>query len=179
MFKKTIAPLFLCIFLLNMTGTYIVFKIEQTFIRKSIKHQIKAGIPEDELHEFVLSEKAYEELDWVRPHKEFRFGDEMFDIVRAETFGNTIYLHCVNDKEEALLFAQLEEITQKKMEQESRTPNSPITKVVKILKLVYIPFDSNETLPVISNNQIQTFLGIEPMYSSPSLQVPSPPPNTI
>ncbi|MDN4163991.1 hypothetical protein QWY31_00680 [Cytophagales bacterium LB-30] len=169
----------LALFIGNMIGPFVVFKIEQTFIRKSIKLQIKAGIPEDDLHEFTLSATAYKALDWVRPDKEFRLDDEMFDIVRAETLGNTIHLYCVNDTEEALLFAQLDEITQKKMEQESNAPNSPVAKVVKLLKLVYVSFDNKEVLTGLSENPKQRFSGVKPLYSSPFLRVPSPPPNTV
>lgn len=164
---------------MNMTGSFVVFKIEQASIRKAIKRQIKSGIPIQDLHEFVFSDDAYQKLDWVRPDKEFRIGKEMFDVVRTEKSGNANRLFCVNDKEEAILFAQLEEITQKKLEQESHSPNSPITKVVKILKLVYITFDCKRLLNIIFNKQIQTFSGVDPIYVAPYLKVASPPPNTV
>jgi hypothetical protein len=162
-----------------MTGVFIVFKIEQAYVRKSIKHQIKAGIPEGELHVFKLSNSEYEQLDWVRPDIEFRKDKEMFDIVRSEKLGDSIQLYCVNDKEETVLFAQLDEMIQKKMGQESNSPNSPISKVVKILKLVYVNDTCIHIMNVHALRLVNNFAEFNYFYSSPYLEVLTPPPDTV
>ena len=137
MVKSLLSFLLLFTIFSNFTGTYIVFKVQQAQVRRSIKRQIKSGIPEDELHYFELSQIEYDQLDWERPDIEFRHENEMFDIVRKEIVGDSIHLHCVNDKEETILFAQLDKLVLLEIEHESNQPNSPITKVVKALKLLY------------------------------------------
>lgn len=177
--KRLFSISILLVLTLNITGVFFVFKIQQYKVRKEIKHLIKAGIPENELHEFHLSNKDYEQLNWVRPDIEFQKGNEMFDIVRAETKGDSILLHCVNDKEEAVLFAQLDELIQKKMEKESKAPNSPINKVFKILKLVYVTSNFKDSLAFLVVKELHHFSDLKYLYSSPYLEVLSPPPDTV
>jgi len=162
-----------------MIGFNIVFKIRQSKIRREIKHQIKEGIPGDKLREFTLSNAEYNQLNWVKQGKEFRKSEEMFDIVRSERFGDSIQIKCVNDIEEAMLFAQLEEMIQKKMDQESSDPSSPLSKMVKTLKLVYITPDSKVNLAYLSENQSRYFSYNQHLYSSPYLELLTPPPDTI
>lgn len=174
-----VAVLVLLVFLFNMTGVYILFKVEQTHIRKSIKHQIKANIPIDQLHKFVLSHSSYKELNWIRPNIEFRMGNDMYDIVHLVLCGDSIQLQCVNDKEEAILFAKLDELLQKKMEQESNTPSSPINKVMKKMKLVYIKYANNISLINKTTNEAFKIASIMNFYCSPYLEIQCPPPDSV
>ncbi len=163
----------------NLTGIFIVFEIQKYRIRKEIKHQIKAGIPGEELHQFRMSKKEYEQLVWERPAKEFRKGKEMFDVVRSETSGDSIQLHCVNDKEEAVLFVQLDELIRKKMEEDSNAPNSPISNLAKILQSVYVIPDFKKSLACIDVKEPYHFTDLKYLYSSPYLEVLTPPPDTV
>ncbi|MDP1745134.1 MAG: hypothetical protein Q8L90_06135 [Bacteroidota bacterium] len=162
-----------------MAGIFIVFKLEQAQVRKEIKHQIKSGLPENDLHSFVYSKKEYEQLDWVRKNIEFRLNNEMFDIVRSENKDDTVLLYCVNDKEETLLFAQLDEMIRKKMEQESNSSQNSSGKFVKFFKFF------NFILPQIENKWLSeeaaqnTFSELIPHYLSPYIKVSSPPPDTV
>ena len=162
-----------------MTGYYIVFKAEQSRIRRSIKTQIKKGVPENELHYFSLSEEEYNHLHWERAGKEFRSGNTMFDIVRMEKTSDSIHLYCINDSEETVLFAKLDELIKKKMERESGKANSPVTKVIKAMKTVYIPdvfIDyaiTVESTPSSYSNTSRSF------YSSPYIEILTPPPGTV
>ncbi|RFC55650.1 hypothetical protein [Brumimicrobium aurantiacum] len=162
-----------------MTGIYIAFKIEQAHIRSAIKHEIKEGIPENELHEFNLTPTEYEQLDWIRPDIEFRKHKQMFDIVRRENKGDDIVLHCVNDKEETLLFANLEELIQNKMNKESKTPKSPLNKMIKVIKVVYVNDFTNYVFQHLSLNAENGFFETKKLYQSPNLGVPTPPPDFV
>ena len=162
-----------------MTSDLFVYKIQLYRIRREIKHQIKAGIPESELHVLNLTRDEYEHLEWERPDIEFRMGNDMFDIVRSRIIGRTIQLQCVNDEEEAVLFARLDELTRKKMEQESKAPNSPAHKVFKVLKLLYVSTGFNKTLTYFVGNHLRHFTNLKYSYSSPYLEVLTPPPDTV
>jgi hypothetical protein len=179
MIKSFLSLLLLFAILFNFTGTFIVFKVQQAQIRKSIKQQIKSGISEDELHFFRLTQAEYEQLDWERPDIEFHKDNEMFDIVRSEKVGDSIHLYCVNDKEEKVLFAQLDVMIQKKMEQDSRRPTPPISKVAKVLKLVYVTAEFSFQITSISCHEKTDFSPVNSFYRSHKLEVLTPPPNAV
>lgn len=156
-----------------MIAPFIAFKVEQAQIRKAIKHQIKAGIPESELHYFCLSQKDYQQLDWVREDIEFRVGTNMYDIVRSENENDSISLYCVNDKEEAVLFAELDDVVKKQMEGDA---NSPSGKGSKTLNLVYIVPNFHFSLVVCSFFDPANFSEINKFYAEPVIEcIPHPP----
>lgn len=162
-----------------MTGLYFEFKIEQAHIRKAIKKQIKAGIPEEELHHFHLSLEEYKKLEWIRPDIEFHLSSYLFDVVKKENYNDSIDLLCVNDREEALLFARLDDLIDQRINNESNSKESPIRKMVKILKIDYIPqsfhYEMNRTFASLSTH----FFEKEVFYFSPSIDRVNPPPSIV
>lgn len=90
MIKRLLPILLLTIVIYNMAGVFVVFKYELAKVRKEVKHQIKNGIPEDELHFFSLTQHEYEQLDWTREGKEFRYNGEMFDIVHRKNVNGKV-----------------------------------------------------------------------------------------
>ncbi len=179
MLKKSLSILFLIVVAFNMAGIFIVFKTHQNAIRKEIKQQIKAGIPEHELHIFKLSKKEYCKLHWVREDIEFRLGARMFDIVRSENLSDSIYLYCINDTEEAILFAELDDLTLSKIQKESKGTNNQLFKVVKIVKLEYITTEFAFPINYFFENQKESHTHALEGYVSPNLQVLIPPPDTV
>lgn len=169
----------LIVIMFNVTGVFTVFKIEHIKIRQAIKRQIKAGIPEDDLHFFSLSQDAYENLEWIREGFEFRAGSHMFDIVRVEKKGNAIHLYCVNDEEEASLFALLDEMVKKKQEHDSNSPNSSANTFVKFLKLFHFVEDINHPAQPNFATAKNTFTETTICYSSPFLDREITPPDTV
>jgi hypothetical protein len=178
--KKLFSILLLVIVLFNITGFFVIFKIEQFHIRKAIKRQIKAGVSEDELHFFSFSQKEFNELDWTKKGKEFRLENTMYDVVRLEKFKDFIHLYCVNDKEESVLFANLYERIQYKMNQESNIPNSPLNNILKIFNLVYVSKEYSYQLAGYSVQSASTLNDFRVVfYTSPFIKSETPPPNSI
>ena len=177
---KKVLPIFLLLaFLFNMGGIFVVFKIEQFKIRRAIKQEIKAGLDEDELHYFTFSAVEYAQLDWERENKEFRLGREMFDIIRMKNAGDTMELYCVNDTEEALLFAGLDELAKEKSEKESGNPNHSSGKVLKMLKKFQY---TNEPVSLFEGGLTTSKYGTglrEGPYSSPYIDRETPPPDSV
>lgn len=163
----------------NMTGVFIVFKIEQFQIRREIKRQIKGGIPEEELHFFSISHKQYEALDWERKDIEFRLGDLMFDIVRYQVEGDEIHLYCVNDKEEKILFAKLDEMVKRKMDHDSKSPNSSANLFVKFFKIFHFVQDLPSTLETCLAASKSAFAEKNIIYLSPYLSKETAPPDAV
>lgn len=162
-----------------MAGIFVVFKIEQTQVRKEIKHQIKSGLRENDLHLFVYSKKEFEQFDWVRKDLEFELNNEMFDIVRSENKDDTVLLYCVNDKEETLLFAQLDEMIRKKMEQESSSSQNSSRKLVKFFKFFNCILPQFENKYQSEEADQNTFSELISHYLSPYIKVSSPPPDPV
>lgn len=154
----------------------MIFKFEQVRLRKIIKEQIEAGVPKNKLHFFSFSEEEYKQIDWTRQDKEFRLGNQMFDIVHVEKTNNSIQLYCINDVEETALFAHLDSIVRQKMAQESTTPNTPLSNAVKILKLVYLVEKNDILLPYHSPQIRHNFPKIIVFYNSPHIETLTPPP---
>jgi hypothetical protein len=119
MFKHVFVGLIIGVLLAVSVGMFPVFKMKQYVIRKEIKRRIKNSIPEEELH--VLTFHSPEsDVEWVREGKEFILGDRMYDVVHQEIKGDSTVFHCVNDKEEAILFAHLEDYVQKELQGNSK-----------------------------------------------------------
>jgi len=179
MLKKGLSILVLIVVLFNMTGFFVIFKIEQYQIRKEIKTQIKAGIPQSDLHKFSLSNHDYQRLEWIRQDIEFKSGINMFDIVRSEQFSDSIYLYCVNDIEEATLFAQLDEMVKDKKKKESDSPDSATNTLAKLFNLfqyveyvqIKIAFGNENEKPNCVRKPI--------FYSSPFMGLEIPPPDKV
>lgn len=127
--------MFLTILLFNSMGVFIVFKYEQTLVRKEIKRRIKFGIPKNERLLFSIP-KWMEETpnkDFKRIHKgEFRYKGEMYDILYAKEDTDTTHYIVIHDPKETNLFAKLDEQISKYNDWD--THHNPLSKSKKELK---------------------------------------------
>lgn len=101
--------LLLGIFLYQVAGIFVAFKIQQQGIRKEIKRQIKLGVPAGELHYLTITAANYRELAWHN-HKEFMYRGVMYDVVHKKiNHATSVTFQCVSDTQETILFANLEQ----------------------------------------------------------------------
>ncbi|HBF18736.1 MAG TPA: hypothetical protein DDW81_01490 [Cryomorphaceae bacterium] len=117
--KRIPAIAMLLLLIIHMVGGGMYFHIQRSHIRKEIKTRIKRGVPQEELQVFHFQDES--ELDLLQWHNDHEFRSEgtMYDVVKRETRPDGIYLHCINDHQETVLFAQLNELVQKRCSQES------------------------------------------------------------
>lgn len=96
-----------------------VFKIFQAQYREEIIDLIEDGISEDELTFFAFSKDDLKNgtagIQWMQ-EDEFRFDDEMYDIVKTETKGDSTYIHCIHDENESRLYVMLDKSFQQMLE---------------------------------------------------------------
>lgn len=107
--------LFLSAQIAALTGIQFgILKYRQANIRKDIKRAIKEGVPEDQLVDFVFhtKEESWINLDWTKPEKEFRFNNQMYDIIETRKSKDTIYFKCIHDVKESGLFQQIDLMTE-------------------------------------------------------------------
>lgn len=89
-------------------GRFASFEFRRLMVRKEVKQQLKAGVPENERAYFAFTQAEYDALKWIKPDKEFTLGAGFFDVIeRHMDTDGTIHLACMNDRQEAELFADL------------------------------------------------------------------------
>jgi hypothetical protein len=86
--------------------TYSWLQIRKSSVKHEIKAKIISGIDDDQL---VLLKFHKEELKSIRweHSKEFEFKNEMYDVVKTESYGDSIFYLCWWDNEETKLNKQL------------------------------------------------------------------------
>lgn len=108
---KIFIPVLLFFMVIQSFGHLLVFKVQQSQVRREIKQQIKAGVAEKDLVLLKIP-KAFEENSnsvFQRIHsKEFRYKGNMYDIIRQRDHGDTTWYYCIADVKESGLFASLE-----------------------------------------------------------------------
>lgn len=176
--KKIFSIFLLAIFLFDLVGFFPLFKYAQNKIQKEIKGQLKKTVPQGELYVINVPVEKVNDLDWKREGKEFRYNGTMYDIVKSETKNGVVQYHCINDKQETQLFANLEELVNQQMDN-GKSPFGKTTKRIlkKTSTLKYIttnPFVFALNNDINSNNFDYTFF-----YSPVFLEIFSPPPNTL
>ncbi|HSH64278.1 MAG TPA: hypothetical protein VLB84_00420 [Bacteroidia bacterium] len=171
--KKASAILLLFVFTFNLVDFLLVFKVQQYQVRKQIKQLIKQGVPDDELVQISITSENHMQLDW-KHEKEFRYKGTMYDIVKTEIIDDTTTIyHCVTDKQETALFANLDEQVRKNMDTKNNG-NNPLKNSFKLLSNIYFqPQTHAWILP-----QINAVIKCEfsHFYSSPALDITGPPP---
>jgi hypothetical protein len=105
--KKSVAILFLSLYVYNLAGYYVVFKSLQYQVRNEIKLRIKESVPHGELFLIAIKKGEEESLHWLDDH-EFRYRGSMYDIVRQYSRNDTVFYSCVNDTQEEFLFENLD-----------------------------------------------------------------------
>lgn len=181
MIKKLSILIFLAILLFNSMGVFIVFKYEQTLVRKEIKRRIKFGIPKNERLLFSIP-KWMEETpnkDFKRIHKgEFRYKGEMYDILYVKEDADTTHYIVIHDPKETNLFARLNEHIHNYNDWD--THHNPVSKSKKELKKYkkdYFPCNYDSIL--INNSNSILFNSFSIQLIENKLEISSPPPRVV
>lgn len=116
--RSLISISLLQLMLFQSAGYLLIFKVQQTQIRREIKQRIKAGVSETELVLLKIPRTLEENPNNVfrRIHaREFRYHGNMYDIVRSEQHGDVTWYYCLSDEKETRLFANLDEYVNRDM----------------------------------------------------------------
>jgi hypothetical protein len=174
--KKLITILLLALFVFDITGFFLVFNIQRSFIRNNIKHQIRQELPREHLTVIIDSGRGKSEIKW-REKDEFRYKGEMYDVVRSGTGGNGItYYYCIDDKAETQLYRKMEKLIENTV---NNRDNSAMGKtyLIKLYQSVY-SLVSNRFVILLQPSDIASFESIN-LYQSQYSDVDLPPPKFI
>ncbi len=169
--KRTFSILLLLVFAFNIGGFLSVFEIQKGMARKQMKRRLKEGVPEAQLSHITIGKQEAATLEWKKSN-EFRYKGNLYDIVKSSRDADgTIHYYCVTDKQETVLFANLDELVKQST---GTTENSPVKGLYKILLKLYSP-PSLELIPSAENNT-ETFFSYHKHSPTPSFDPASPPP---
>lgn len=165
-------------FVFNLCGYLVFFKVTQFKIRKEIKTILKKKVPEKDLHVISFSLKQVKDIDWEEKDKEFRHQGTMYDIVKRRSTNDSIFYYCINDKQETRLFAHLDKLINKQLDND-KSPNGRAAKnLFKVLSS--IKYISNKNFSFITTDISETCNFIYSIYCFPVvMEIPTPPPNYI
>ncbi len=163
--KRFISVILLFVFLYNISGYYIWFKLEQF----NIKSEIRSGSEVKKMTLFTVPLNFKSGIVWIEDNKEFIYHGEMFDVVKMKINNNVKYYYCINDKKEKQLIVDFikKDKSQKKSE-------NILQKVINN-KYQIQPF----TLIVYNHPTIINFGILLIHYKSKTKDIISPPPKTI
>lgn len=154
-----------------------ILKYRQAVIRKDIKRAIKEGVPEDELVDFRfhIEEDSFINLEWTKPKKEFRFNQQMYDVVETRQNKDTIYYKCIHDVKESGLFQQIDKMANNRTNKE--------TSVVKFLHHQFyfheaISFSLKHSASILENKDNIAFKNLfYQLFAEPP--IPPPPKDLV
>lgn len=105
--RKILHILITAIFIYNLMGYVAVFQVMEFQAKKEIKKRIKSNLQEPELTVITVTAWNQDELNWLEDDREFIYRQQLYDVVKKETKGETIFYYCINDTREKELFANL------------------------------------------------------------------------
>jgi hypothetical protein len=123
---KTLTSLILLISMIFGLSAYMgVFKFRQYKVRKEIKALLKNSVPDSLKISFTLAEISADpsQITWMHD-KEFRYKNEMYDIVSQTITDKGVVLTCIKDVKESGLFAELDAMLETQMNKDPYHHNS-------------------------------------------------------
>jgi hypothetical protein len=105
--KKAVSILFLGVFLYNIAGYYVAFKILQHENREQMTEECgtQSG---DNLALLPIADNEKSSIHW-RGDDEFEYQGRLYDISHSSHQRDTTYYYCVNDTKEESLVANVNE----------------------------------------------------------------------
>lgn len=119
------------LFAWGILGFFIQKEVEHLLVKVEMQELMQSKAPKEKVV-LTFSAEEYQELVWIKSH-EFKYKNEMYDVVSSEQEGDTIIVECFKDSKEKEFYKELEEELD---EEEHQSKNSKRL----ILKLNKTPF---------------------------------------
>ncbi|MES2139215.1 MAG: hypothetical protein V4511_05875 [Bacteroidota bacterium] len=176
--KKAVSIFLFGIFLFNMAGYFIAFKSFQYQIKKEIKAEIKKNLSPNELTAIVIDNKQINKIDWLEEGKEMYHKGKLYDVVRHTKNATSITYYCINDNQEELLFANLEEHITTHIAANKPLKNNASKKLSNnVIKLYFLNEQSIKFNTILLNHPL--FYSINLSYKSSIIETDTPPPEFV
>jgi len=167
--KKSLSIFIVVAFLLDLGGEYVWFRILQSNIQQEIQHEIEKGLTLHDITLIVIPVERKSELIWIKPGREFRYHDEMYDVIRMSRKERKEYYYCIRDSREKKLISDFGKRKSSKSDNE------------KLIKGIF-NFHYTSTRILLKTELPSTGFSFVPyrvFYTSRAADINSPPPETI
>lgn len=132
--RKSLVVFLLLVFLFNLAGVFIAFKIQRSLIRNGVMKLLQGPGFEKELTVIKVTPGNIHFFAWENEN-EFRFKGVMYDVVKKElTSKDELILHCIVDKKETRLWNDLTERVKK-----NNSSHQALNNLVKLFSSPFLP----------------------------------------
>ena len=176
-FKQLISLIMLMLIISHGVFQLFVFKIFQAKYRGEILEVIEDGVLENELALFTFSKDDLEEgttrVQWIE-EDEFRFDEKMYDVVKMETNGDSVYLYCLHDENESRLYAILDEYFQQMLEDDPDKINELTSLNCSLSQFYSKPLDQEHNAGLFEKGKYFTDVNSNLLEGEHFLVIPPP-----
>jgi hypothetical protein len=122
--------LFICLFF-TVVGYHFVFRLQLGEIKSEMKKKLRNSTDKDVI---VLAFNADDakKIEWEEEH-EFRFNNEMYDVIEKHQDGDQLVIHCIPDKKEKALLEFYQKINS------GSSGSSTKTSLIKLITAPFLP----------------------------------------
>lgn len=108
---KSLLSLFIFFtFFVKMGGYYAFLMIERENIREKMEYKLVQSIPKSALKCIIANPENIAKIEWRRSAKEFKFEENLYDVVSIQIHKRTTYYFCINDQAETLLETKIDDL---------------------------------------------------------------------
>lgn len=174
LFQKIISVTLLIALLFNTIGFYGSFVIMKNNARAEVKRILKENVPENELVQIFVSTAEIAFIHWTKEGKEFRFMDQMYDVVKSVFKPDGVLLYCLHDAKESKLFEKLDYFIERHVADNPQ--NHKNTKKLMGFSIKDFFYPEKLELNISENTFNRNYFQHENQYLSPFLYLDPPPP---
>lgn len=176
-FKSLQLTVLILLLLFHWELPTIIFKSFEYKYKREIKQIIKAGVPEKDLVYFKFHKTIFttssSEFRWIKKN-EFRYKNEMYDIVDVSYNSDSVMFKCIHDFKESELFASFDKYLIDLLKADPTKRNEFIG-LIKSADNYYIPVQSLSIKP-FNNYGRESRISLHPKTRDGFFNVLTPPP---
>jgi hypothetical protein len=151
---------------LTILGYHLVFNFQLAAVKSEIKELLKTQKDNNNVVQITLSDHENKQVYWENEN-EFRYNNEMYDVIEKKVKGNDIIIRCIPDKKETALLNEY---------QKNNKHNSSNSTVIQLITAQFVlPADDSLRQPekIVKRNFIDPSSSLQNIAST----VPLPPPD--
>lgn len=108
--RKIISILLLTCWYAPVIVVYIFLNYQKIQIKRNVEKQINSNIHKEQLTLIKINKNRSSQIKWINK-KEFKYNEQMYDVVKTEYKNDTTYLWCWKDDEETSVNQKLAHIS--------------------------------------------------------------------
>jgi hypothetical protein len=167
--RKCSSIILILIFLFNIGGFDLWYKVLQINLQNAIRQEIRKGLKEVDLSVIIVPNYMKSGIYWIESNKEFIFNWKMYDVVKVKVQNQKTFYYCIDDKKEKQLIDNFNKNCRSKKEAEKR--------IKRVFQFEYFPHQFL-TIKSIYLSEF-TFGEFIFLYNSNFYSIPHPPPELV